>query len=239
LWCTQFVDKLNWSGGLDAKCKPKSYNPKADVQTYMKGTAAQRGTATKGRGTVDGVLEPGHMGGKNWPPTTYSPQTNMYYIPTIEGCNKAFAEVTTPGAHKPRQLFLGGAPYSTFEDAGCGRITGSITAIDVRTGQIAKKTRMEHPQLGGLLTTAGGLLFSGHAEGAVVAYDAASLEELWRFETGSAINAPPMSFSSDGKQYVAIEVGLGGAWPQWFVTATPELKTQVPSNILYVFGLGK
>lgn len=239
LWCTQFVDKLNWSGGLDAKCKPKSYNPKADVQTYMKGTAAQRGTATKGRGTVDGVLEPGHMGGKNWPPTTYSPQTNMYYIPTIEGCNKAFAEVTTPGAHKPRQLFLGGAPYSTFEDAGCGRITGSITAIDVRTGQVSKKTRMEHPQLGGLLTTAGGLLFSGHAEGAVVAYDAASLEELWRFETGSAINAPPMSFSSDGKQYVAIEVGLGGAWPQWFVTATPELKTQVPSNILYVFGLGK
>jgi len=239
VWCTQFVDKLNWSGGLDAKCKPKSYNPKADVQTYMKGTAAQRGTATKGRGTVDGVLEPGHMGGKNWPPTTYSPQTNMYYIPTIEGCNKAFAEVTVPGEHKPRQLFLGGAPYSTFEDASCGRISGSITGIDVRTGQVAKKVRTEHPQLGGLMTTAGGLLFSGHAEGAVVAYDASSLEELWRFETGSAINAPPMSFLSDGKQYVAIEVGLGGAWPQWFVTATPELKTQVPSNILYVFGLDK
>ena len=52
-----------------------------------------------------------------------------------------------------------------------------------------------------------------------------------------AINAPPMTFSSGNKQYVAIEVGLGGAWPQWFVSATPELKEQVPSNMLYVFEL--
>ena len=45
------------------------------------------------------------------------------------------------------------------------------------------------------------------------------------------------SFTSDGKQYIALEVGLGGAWPQWFVSATPELKPQVPSNMLYVFEL--
>ncbi len=177
------------------------------------------------------------MGGKNWPPTTYSPQTNMYYIPVIEGCNKAFTEVTEPGKHKPRQLFLGGAPFSTFDDPNCGRISGSIAAIDVGTGKVAKKVYTKHPQLGGLMTTAGNLLFSGHADGQVVAYDATTLEELWRFETGSAINAPPMSYMADGKQYIAIEVGLGGAWPQWFVSATPELKAQVPSNMLYVFAL--
>ena len=237
LWGTQFVDKLNWTPGLDAKGKPLSYNPKVDVQTYAKGTAAARGTATKGRGTVDGVLEPGHMGGKNWPPTAYSPHTGLYYIPTIEGCNKAFAEVTVAGAHKPRDLFLGGAPFTTFEDANCGRISGSITAIDVSNGKVAKKHWTKHPQLGGLMTTAGGLVFAGYAEGQVVALDAETLEEVWRFETGSAINAPPMSFMADGKQYIAIEVGLGGAWPQWFVSATPELKSQVPSNMLYVFAL--
>jgi alcohol dehydrogenase (cytochrome c) len=207
------------------------------VQTYVKGTAAARGTATKGRGTIDGVLEPGHMGGKNWPPTSYSPHTGFYYIPTIEGCNKAFAEVTEPGALKPRQLFLGGAPFSTFDDASCGRISGSITAIEVASGKVAKKAYTKHPQLGGLMSTAGGLVFSGYADGQVVAHDATTLEELWRFETGSAINAPPMSFMADGKQYIAIEVGLGGAWPQWFVSATPELKAQVPSNMLYVFAL--
>jgi alcohol dehydrogenase (cytochrome c) len=107
----------------------------------------------------------------------------------------------------------------------------------VASGKVVKKAYTKHPQLGGLLSTAGGLVFSGYAEGQVVAHDANTLEELWRFETGSAINAPPMSFSADGKQYIAIEVGLGGAWPQWFVAATPELKAQVPSNMLYVFAL--
>ena len=237
LWGTQFVEELNWSGGLDENCKPKTYDPNSDVQTYVEGTAAARGTATEGRGTIEGTLKPGHMGGKNWPPTTYSPETNYYYIPTIDGCNKAFAEVTVPGAHKPRQLFLGGAPFSTFEDPDCGRIWGSITAIDVQTGKVVMKHSTKYPQLGGLLSTAGGLVFAGYAEGKVVALDANTLEELWEFDTGSAINAPPMTFMSSGKQYVAIEVGLGGAWPQWFVSATPELKSQVPSNVLYVFEL--
>jgi len=234
-WGTQFVEKLNWTPGLDEKGKPVAYNPKVDVQTYAKGTSAGRGNATQGRGEVEGVLEPGHMGGKNWPPTSYSPLTNLYYIPVIEGCNKAFTEVTVPGAHKPRQLFLGGAPFTTYDDANCGRIKGSITAIDVSTGKIAAKQWTEHPQLGGILSTAGGLVFAGYANGEFVAHDAKTLKELWRFETGSAINAPPMSFMSGKKQYIALEVGLGGAWPQWFVSATPELKTQVPSNMLYVF----
>jgi len=235
LWGTQFVDKLNWTDGLDAKGRPVAYNPNVDVQTYNPGTAAGRGNATEGRGDIEGVLEPGHMGGKNWPPTTYSPDTGMYYIPVIEGCNKAYTEVTVPGAHKPRDLFLGGAPFTTYDDPDCGRIKGSITAIDVSSGKVVRKHWTKHPQLGGLLSTRGGLVFAGYAEGQVVALDADTLQELWRFETGSAINAPPMTFMSGNKQYVAIEVGLGGAWPQWFVSATPELKEQVPSNMLYVF----
>lgn len=237
LWGTQFVDKLNWTDGLDQNGRPVAYNPNVDVQTYNPGTAAGRGTATEGRGTIEGTLEPGHMGGKNWPPTTYSPQTGLYYIPVIEGCNKAYTEVTIPGAHKPRDLFLGGAPFTTYDDPDCGRIKGSITAIDVSSGKVVRKHWTKHPQLGGLLSTAGGLVFAGYAEGQVVALDSSTLEELWRFETGSAINAPPMTFKSGNKQYVAIEVGLGGAWPQWFVNATPELKAQVPSNMLYVFEL--
>ena len=192
LWGTQFVDKLNWTDGLDQNGKPVAYNPNVDVQTYNPGTAAGRGTATEGRGTVEGTLEPGHMGGKNWPPTTYSPDTGLYYIPVIEGCNKAYAEVTVPGAHKPRDLFLGGAPFTTYDDADCGRIKGSITAIDVSTGKVVRKHWTKHPQLGGLLSTAGGLVFAGYAEGQVVALDASTLKELWRFETGSAINAPPI-----------------------------------------------
>jgi len=91
--------------------------------------------------------------------------------------------------------------------------------------------------LGGILTTAGATVFTGTADDAVVALDAMTLEEKWHFETGPAINAPTTTYEADGKQYIAIEVGLGGAWPQWFSDSTPELKAAVPSNVLYVFSL--
>ena len=57
--------------------------------------------------------------------------------------------------------------------------------------------------LGGILATGGGLVFTGTADGSVVALDDETLQELWRFETGTAINAPPMSYDAGGKQYIA------------------------------------
>ena len=69
------------------------------------------------------------------------------------------------------------------------------------------------------------------------ALDAKSLDKLWSFQTGSGVNAPPVTFTVDGKQYVAILVGVGGAWDKWFIDATPELKSQSPSSMLYVFAL--
>jgi alcohol dehydrogenase (cytochrome c) len=241
LWCTQFVMEENWSGGFDANCKPKSYDPKKDVQSYMPGSSSGRGTATKGRGTVEGVLRPSHMGGKNWPPTTYSPQTNRYYIPSIEGCNKAFTEVVEPGTLKPgKEIFLGGAPFSTMDDPKCSRLTGSVVAIDVPSGKVVNRHKTDYPQLGGLMSTAGGLVFTSYAEGQIVALDAESLEPLWKFDFGQGVNAPPITYMSEGKQYLAIEVGLGGAFPQWWAAnVTPELMWQQPSNLLYVFSLSE
>ncbi|MEE9533304.1 MAG: PQQ-dependent dehydrogenase, methanol/ethanol family, partial [Acidimicrobiia bacterium] len=231
LWGTQFVKKLNWTDGLDKNGRPNAYDPNSDVQSYNPGTAAHRGKQTKigERGDIEGISCPAHTGGKNWPPTAYSPHTGLYYIPVIESCNKAFASVSDPDWDPSvRQWFLGGAPYFTFDDPASGRITGSVTAIDVSTGVVRGKWETQFPMLGGLLATAGGLVITGTADGAVVALDADTLQELWRFETGSAINAPPMTYEAGGKQYIAIEVGLGGAWPQWFTDSTPELKSAVP-----------
>jgi alcohol dehydrogenase (cytochrome c) len=91
--------------------------------------------------------------------------------------------------------------------------------------------------LGGILATAGGLVFTGHPSGEFVALDAKTLEELWRFETGAGINAPPISYSVDGKQYIALLVGLGGAWPKWFVDSTAGLEKMEPGSMLFVFAL--
>jgi alcohol dehydrogenase (cytochrome c) len=137
-----------------------------------------------------------------------------------------------PGqSYKPREFFTGGGPKQHQP------ITGSVTAIDVRSGAIVAKHETEYPMLGGILATAGGLVFTGHPSGELVALDAKTLDELWRFETGSGINAPPVTYAIDGKQYIALLVGLGGAWPKWFVDSTEGLEKVQPSSMLYVFAL--
>ena len=249
IWGTLFVEYENWSNGLDENGRPNSYDPNVDVQHYNPGTAAHRGTTTEvgAKGTVEGILCPSHAGGKNWPPTAYNPTLNYYYIPVLEACNRALTIVADPNWDPAvRQWFLGGYPYQTFGDSDpavqfangrFGRWEGSITAIDVGTGKVVFKHMTPFPQNGGLLATAGGLVFSGHMEGAVAAHDARDGTELWRFDVGAGINAPPMSFEAEGRQYIAIEVGYGGAQEQWNNDIHPEMWLSNTSNVLYVFGL--
>ena len=226
LWGLPFVEKLTWTKGLDPESgRPLDYDPEKQVQTYIAGTAPTRAEPV-------GVSCPGNMGGKNWPPTAYNPDHKLWYIPVIESCNTMTNEEMKPGeSYKPREWFTGGGP-SQHE-----QITGSVTAIDVTTGKIAQKFKTKYPMLGGILTTAGDLVFVGEPSGEVMALDAASLEKLWSFHTNAGVNAPPMTYSIDGKQYVAILVGLGGAWPKWFVDGTEGLEKMAPSSMLYVFGL--
>ena len=67
--------------------------------------------------------------------------------------------------------------------------------------------------------------------------DAKTLKPLWSFDTGGGVSAPPMAFSVNGKEYIALLVGQGGAWDKWFIDSTPDLKRIQPSSTLYVFGL--
>ncbi|GEO40276.1 alcohol dehydrogenase (cytochrome c) [Skermanella aerolata] len=226
VWGTQFVDKLTWTPGLDEETgRPVNYDPNTQVQLYAEGTAPSRDNPV-------GTSCPGNMGGKNWPPTAYNPQLKLWYIPVIESCNQMVNEEMTPGdSYKPREWFTGGGPRQHEQ------ITGSVTAIDVTTGKIAGKFKTHYPLLGGMLATAGGVVFTGHPSGEIYGLDAKTLEPLWTFNTGSGVNAPPMTYSVDGKQYVAILVGLGGAWPKWFVDGTKGLEKVQPSSMLYVFSL--
>lgn len=222
VWGVPFVDKLTWTRGLDVESGlPVDYDPEKKIQTYVPGTAPSRANPT-------GTACPGNMGGKNWPPTAYSPAERLWYIPVIESCNDMTNQVME---YKPREFFTGGGPKSPYP------ITGSVAAVDVSTGKVVAKHKTEYPMLGGLLATQGGLVFAGNPDGTVMALDARTLESLWSFETGSGLNAPPITYSVDGKQYVAILVGLGGAWPKWFVESTPGLEKLPPSSMLYVFSL--
>ena len=88
---------------------------------------------------------------------------------------------------------------------------------------------------GRALATAGNLVFLGHADGSLTAHDANTLQEVWSFNAGTGINAPPISFAVDGKQYIAV---LVGSRQSPFVTGlAPELKNTSTASMLYVFGL--
>jgi alcohol dehydrogenase (cytochrome c) len=224
LWGLPFVKKVTWTKGLDPETgKPAEYDPNKQVQTY-------NASVTPSRTNKVTDICPGNMGGKNWPPTAYNPQLKLWYIPVIESCNRITVEESQKEKLKPREFWTGGGPSQPV------KITGSITAIDVTTGKIAGKFETEFPNLGGILATPD-LVFSGQPSGEVQAVDAKSLQKLWEFNTGGGVNAPPMTFSVDGKQYIAILVGLGGAWDKWFIDATPELKRMQPGSVLYVFAL--
>jgi alcohol dehydrogenase (cytochrome c) len=225
----QYVDELNWTPGLDPKTgKPLNYDPKADFQTYNVGSHGTRANPQGGR------LCPSHFGGKNWEPSAYNPELNLIYIPSIEGCNaletveqQDFA--TDGGTVKARERFTGGALKITE------RLYGGLKALDPVTGEIKARIRLSYSAFSGALATAGNLVFLGHADGAFTAYDGTTLQELWTFNVGTGINAPAISYSFNGKQYIAVLAGSHQF--QFVIKDAPELKNTATASMLYVFSL--
>jgi alcohol dehydrogenase (cytochrome c) len=95
--------------------------------------------------------------------------------------------------------------------------------------------RLDYANFAGALPTAGNLVFLGHVDHTFSAYDARTLKELWSFNVGTGINAPAISYTVNGKQYVAVLVG--SRQPQNIIPQAPELKNTSTASMLYVFGL--
>ena len=131
------------------------------------------------------------------------------------------------GTVKPRDRFTGGSGKPLEQT------TGSIKALDPVTGETKAVARLDLPNWSGVLATGGNLVFTGLWEGALVAYDGRSLQELWRFDTGCGVMAPPISYAVNGKQYVAVAVG-----PKWQAQNRPAaLKYANACSMVYVFTL--
>jgi outer membrane protein assembly factor BamB len=131
------------------------------------------------------VMTPGTQGGLNWAPVTFSPQTNLFYVPASL-INSQFAS----GFSRP-----GGQPRA-----------GTLSAMDPTTNRIVWQVRTKYP-LGtgsGLLSTASGLLIGGQSDGDLVIYDIRNGNELWRFQTGAGADAPVATYEVNGEQYIAI-----------------------------------
>ena len=160
---------------------------------------------------------PSYLGGHNWHPMSFSPDTGLVYIPVLDfPANYAQVERYRyrPGtANLGTDGIIGSLPDAQAERNALRAIMkGRLVAWDPKTQQEAWRVEHAGPWNGGTLATAGNLVFQGTAAGKLVAYRADTGEALWEFPAQTGIVAPPMTYALDGEQYVSLNVGWGGAY---------------------------
>jgi len=151
--------------------------------------------------TKDGArMLPGANGGVEWSPIAVDPKTHMAYAANLHQPMTYHVEASPyPGG----KLWLGGA----FKTIPSEEQWGQLVAVNLDTGKVAWKHKTPQPLIGGVLATAGGVVFNGEANGWFKAYDAKTGKELWKFNCGAGVNAPAVAYMVGGKQYVAVAAG--------------------------------
>lgn len=151
--------------------------------------------------TADGArMLPGANGGVEWSPMAINPKLRLAYAANLhQPMTYHVAESKYPGG----KLWLGGA----FKVVPGEKQWGRLAAVNIDTGKIAWKFDTEQPLIGGVLATAGDLVFNGEGNGLFRAFDARTGKMLWQYQCGAGVNAPAVSYSADGKQYVAVAAG--------------------------------
>ena len=180
-----YVEELNWATGLDENGRPM-VNPEAnpiEEPTYR--------------------VCPSNLGGMNGAWTgALNPDLGLAYVPSVESCQYYQKGIT---AFVKGQPFMGGTPLPV--DVEEGKAHGHLSAVDVNTGEVRWRYMDKDPMMGGVLSLASGVVFTGNQEGFALALDAESGELLWQFRMGSGMRSQPVAYRAGGKSYVAIGSG--------------------------------
>ena len=143
---------------------------------------------------------PGANGGVEWSPMAVNPQLGLAYAINL---HQPMTYHVENSPYPQGKLWLGGA----FKVIPTEEQWGNVTAVDYNTGKIRWQVKTPQPMIGGILATAGGLVFTGEGNGHFKAYDARTGAILWKFQAGAGVNAPPSSYTVDGKQYIVVAAG--------------------------------
>jgi alcohol dehydrogenase (cytochrome c) len=174
--------KITWSDSKDSEGRPvakKESSPTLEGHTVC----------------------PGALGTTNFMAPAYNTQTGLFYVTARDQCD-IFS--TAPQPYEAGHAYYGSAYFPSDE---AEPYLGFLRAIDPTSGQVKWAFPHPSPTWSGVLSTAGGLVFTGDAEGNFIALDASSGKPLWHFQMGGAVYAAPMAFAIDGKEYVAIAAG--------------------------------
>ncbi|HEX5485134.1 MAG TPA: PQQ-dependent methanol/ethanol family dehydrogenase [Limnobacter sp.] len=221
-----FVRNVNWAKGIDMKTGRPIFDPE-----HRPGDP----TATDGKKGQSVFSTPSFLGGKNQQPMAYSPKTGMFYVPANEWGMEIWNE---PVTYKKGAAYLG-AGFTIKTIPGLDYI-GALRAVNPETGKIVWEIKNQAPLWGGVLTTGGDLVFWGTPEGYLNAADAKTGKVLWKFQVGTGVVAPPVTWKDkDGTQYVAVMAGWGGAVPLWGGEVAKKVRHLEQGGSLWVFKLMK
>jgi quinohemoprotein ethanol dehydrogenase len=218
---------VNWAKGIDAQSGRPIENPDARIDRTGKPF----------------VVAPGPGGAHSWQPTAYDPKTGLVYIPAIQAgfpyVPDAHWEATPLGFNTGMDFGAAAMPADPKVRAGAmAATTGALIAWDPLAQKERWRVDLKGPWNGGVLATAGGLVFQGNSATEFAAYDAASGAKLWSTGVQTGIIAPPVTYSIKGEQYVAVLAGWGGIW-----SLAPGILSEVGGVVhnvsrLLVFKLG-
>lgn len=219
LSATPFARKINWATGIDlATGRP--------IDTPM------TVTVRKTEQMADFVeVWPSAFGGKNWMPMSFDPVRRVAYFNTINLGMKV-KYVAQPRPPQPTWylgLELGG--FAAPEDG----MRGALVAWDPVAGRKLWEVPSKAPYWSGVVSTAGGLVFTGAQTGEFMAFDARTGKKVWQFQTGSGISGLPIVWERDGKQYVTVTSGAATVYGA--LAGDPELANMVPGSSLWTFAL--
>ena len=219
---TPFVKDITWASGIDDNGRP-IFN-----EDNRPGDPSAAADGKKGEVVFS---SPSFLGGKNWMPMAHSPKTGLFYVPSNEWGMDIWNE---PITYKKGAAYLGSGftIKPNYEDH-----IGSLKAIDPDTSETKWEFKNDAPLWAGVMTTAGGLVFTGTPEGRFIAFDDETGEELWSFQTGSGIVGQPVTWEQDGEQYVTVISGWGGAVPLWGGEVAKKVNYLNQGGTLWTFRL--